>query len=84
MTSFFLFSGGAIIPVLPFFSARGEHTQTVSVLVSGVGLFVIGAAISLFTGRGTLWSGARQLMLGFAAAGATYTIGRLIGVAVTG
>jgi VIT1/CCC1 family predicted Fe2+/Mn2+ transporter len=84
LTSFFLFSGGAIIPVLPFFSARGEHTQTVSVLVSGVGLFVIGAAISLFTGRGTLWSGARQLMLGFAAAGATYTIGRLIGVAVTG
>jgi vacuolar iron transporter family protein len=84
LTSFFLFAAGAIIPVVPFFSARGGHAQAVSVLGSGVGLFVIGAAISLFTGRSTLWSGARQLMLGFAAAGLTYTIGRLIGVAVTG
>jgi hypothetical protein len=44
----------------------------------------IGAALSLFTGRSVLWSGTRQQLLGFAAAGATYAIGHAIGVAVTG
>jgi len=39
------------------------------------------AAISLFTGRGMLWSGVRQLLLGFAAAGVTYAIGHAIGAA---
>jgi len=31
-----------------------------------------------------VWSGTRQLLLGFAAAGASYVIGHLVGVAVTG
>jgi VIT1/CCC1 family predicted Fe2+/Mn2+ transporter len=83
LTSFFLFAFGAIIPVAPFFFVTGSRAPLVSIVVGGLGLFAIGAAISLFTGRGTWWSGARQLLLGFAAAGATYAIGRAIGVAVT-
>ena len=47
-------------------------------------LFLIGAAITLLTGRGVLYSGTRQLLIGLGAAGITYGIGRLIGVAVTG
>jgi VIT1/CCC1 family predicted Fe2+/Mn2+ transporter len=50
--------------------------------VSGAILFVIGAAISVITGRSALWSGARQLLIGLAAAGVTYGIGRALGVAV--
>jgi VIT1/CCC1 family predicted Fe2+/Mn2+ transporter len=84
LTSFFLFALGAIIPVAPFFFVTSGRAPIVSFVAGGVGLFVIGAAISLFTGRGALWSGTRQLLLGFAAAGATYAIGRAIGVAVTG
>jgi VIT1/CCC1 family predicted Fe2+/Mn2+ transporter len=84
LTSFFLFSIGAIIPVIPFFFVVGARAPVVSILASGVGLFAIGAAISLFTGRSTLWSGTRQLLLGFAAAGVTYSVGHLIGVAVAG
>jgi VIT1/CCC1 family predicted Fe2+/Mn2+ transporter len=38
----------------------------------------------VFTGRGALRSGLRQLLLGFAAAGVTYGVGRLIGVALSG
>lgn len=84
LTSFVLFAVGAFIPVAPFIFVNGERATVVSIAAGGAGLFVIGLAISLFTGRGALWSGTRQLLLGFAAAGATYAIGRAIGVAVTG
>ena len=39
---------------------------------------------SLFTGRSLVFSGARQLAIGFAAAGITYGIGRLVGVTIGG
>lgn len=83
LTSFVLFAAGAVIPVAPFFFVTSQRAPIASFVAGGVGLFVIGAAISLFTGRSPLRSGARQLLLGFAAAGATYAIGRAIGVAVT-
>jgi len=47
-------------------------------------LFVIGAGITLLTGRSLWYSGLRQVMIGFAAAGITYGVGRLLGVAITG
>jgi VIT1/CCC1 family predicted Fe2+/Mn2+ transporter len=84
LTSFFLFAIGAIIPVIPFLVVHDSSAPLFAVGASGIGLFAVGAAISLLTGRSTLWSGARQLLLGFAAAGATYAIGHAIGVAVTG
>ena len=62
----------------------GSRAAVASVAAGGVGLFFIGAAISLFTRRGVVWSGMRQLLLGFAAASATYAIGHAIGVAVAG
>jgi len=84
LTSFFLFAVGAIIPVVPFFVVHDSTAPLFAVGAGGVGLFAIGTAISLVTGRSPLWSGIRQLLLGFAAAGATYAIGHAIGVAVTG
>jgi VIT1/CCC1 family predicted Fe2+/Mn2+ transporter len=81
-TSFFLFAIGAIFPVAPFFFVAGTAATAASLAASGAALFVIGAGTSLFTGRGVLVSGARQLLIGFAAAGVTYGIGRLIGVAL--
>jgi VIT1/CCC1 family predicted Fe2+/Mn2+ transporter len=47
-----------------------------------VGLFIIGAAITLMTGRGVLFSGSRQVVVGIAAAALTYGVGRLIGVSM--
>jgi len=84
ITSFFLFTGGAIVPVLPFLFMTGDRAVLTSVAAGGAGLFLIGAAIAIFTGRSFVRSGMRQLLLGFAAAGATYVIGHVIGVAVTG
>ena len=54
----------------------------VSALLSVAGLFTIGALITLFTGRGALYSGGRQVIIGGAAAALTYALGRLIGGAV--
>ena len=47
-------------------------------------MFVIGAGTTLFTGRGVLFSGARQLAIGLAAAAVTFGLGRLIGVCIGG
>jgi len=83
-TSFFLFGAGAVFPVAPFFLLAGTQAVTAALIASGAALFGIGTATTLFTGRGVLFSGMRQLLIGFAAAGVTYGIGHLIGVAVGG
>ena len=82
-TSFLLFSLGAIFPVAPYFALSGMPAVIASLAASGVALFLIGAGTTLFTGRGVCSSGARQLLVGFAAAGVTFGVGKLIGVAVT-
>jgi VIT1/CCC1 family predicted Fe2+/Mn2+ transporter len=45
---------------------------------------VAGALVARFTNRSWLRNGLRQLLLGAAAAGATYLVGLLIGVAAAG
>ena len=83
-TSFLLFAVGAIFPVAPYFALSGKAAVAASLAASGLALFLIGAGTSLFTGLGVLFSGLRQVLVGFAAAGVTYGVGKLIGVAVTG
>jgi VIT1/CCC1 family predicted Fe2+/Mn2+ transporter len=84
IASFLLFAFGAVIPVFPFTFLRGMTAIGASALFSAVGLFVIGAGITLFTGRNALLSGSRQVLFGLAAALVTYLIGRLIGVNIGG
>ncbi|MEN9700029.1 MAG: hypothetical protein RLZZ301_1227 [Bacteroidota bacterium] len=83
LTSFFLFAIGAIIPVLPFFFIHGFQAVIWSAAASAIGLFIIGAAITLFTGKSVLYSGLRQVVFGLIAAAITYGIGYLIGVSVS-
>jgi VIT1/CCC1 family predicted Fe2+/Mn2+ transporter len=80
--SFFLFAFGAIIPVAPFFALSDAAAVTASSALSAVGLFVIGAGITLMTGRSVLFSGTRQVLIGLAAAAVTFGLGRLIGAAL--
>ncbi len=84
ITSFLLFALGAILPVIPFFFLSGMPAITASTGLSALGLFVIGAAITLFTGRPVWSSGLRQVAFGLAAAAVTYLVGRLLGVSVLG
>ncbi len=83
-TSFLLFSLGAIFPVAPYFALTGPLALIASLAASCVALVLIGAGTALFTGRGTVFSGARQLVVGLAAAGVTFGLGKLIGSAVAG
>jgi vacuolar iron transporter family protein len=84
ITSFFLFAVGAIVPVFPFIFLNGAPAVMVSIAISALGLFVIGAAITLMTGRSVLYSGMRMVIFGLAAAALTYGIGRLIGASIGG
>ncbi len=81
-TSFFLFAVGAIFPIFPFIFWSGTTAIYLSLAISAVGLFIIGAAITLMTGRGILYSGFRQVLVGMVAAALTYGVGRLIGISV--
>jgi len=79
-TSFLLFAVGAIIPIVPFLCfSSSEVAIPVSLGASAVGLFAIGAAITLMTGRGALFSGTRQTLFGLTAAAITYGIGLAVG-----
>lgn len=84
IASFMLFSIGAIIPLYPFIFLKGENAILLSVASSVIGLFGIGAAITLFTGKSILKSGLRQVIFGLAAAAVTYGVGTLIGVQISG
>lgn len=81
-TSFALFAAGAIVPVIPFIFASGLTATLWSAGLSAVALFMIGAGITLVTGRALWWSGLRMVIFGLAAAAITYGVGRLIGVSI--
>ncbi|MEU1397876.1 VIT1/CCC1 transporter family protein [Micromonospora zamorensis] len=78
ISSFLFFSLGALVPLLTYLFGATE--LWLALAVGGLGLFVAGAVVARFTNRPWWTSGLRQLLLGAAAAGATYLIGSLIGV----
>lgn len=82
--SFVLFAIGAVIPVFPFFFFSGLKAVLYSALLSALGLFGIGSAITLFTGKSIWASGLRQVFFGLIAAAITYGIGKIIGVSIAG
>src|SRR5438309_1903912 len=84
VSSFVLFALGAVVPILPFLVLRGTQAVVWSAVLSALGLWTVGAAITIFTGAPVWRSGGRQLLLGLAAAGLTFGIGKLIGIAVAG
>lgn len=84
LTSFMLFAVGAIIPVAAFFFLSGLTAVAVSVGLSTIGLFILGAVVTLFTGKPVWFSGLRMVLFGLAAAGVTFGIGRLIGASLGG
>ena len=83
ISSFLLFSAGAIFPVAPFFFLTGTTALIVSLCASGAALMAIGAGTSLFTGRSAVFSALRQLAIGAAAAAVTYAAGAAVGVGLS-
>lgn len=62
ISSFVLFAIGAIIPLFPFFFVGGMKAVIWSTIMSAIGLFIIGSAITLFTGKSLRYSGMRQVI----------------------
>ncbi|HVO90230.1 MAG TPA: VIT1/CCC1 transporter family protein [Casimicrobiaceae bacterium] len=82
LSSLLSFGIGAVLPLLPYLLGPGTHALPVAVGVTAVGLFSVGAMLSLFTGRNAWLSGARMLVLGAIAGAITYSIGHLLGVSI--
>lgn len=82
LTSFILFGIGAVPPVIAFAFLEGMAAVLVSIALSTVALFVLGAVITLFTGKPVWFSGLRMVIFGLLAAAVTFAIGRLIGVSI--
>ncbi len=80
--SFFAFVFGGLIPLLPFLLDIRRHPLLIAIVLSGIALFVVGAALSLFTGRQALWGGLRMLLIGSLAGAATYFIGDFLGARI--
>jgi VIT1/CCC1 family predicted Fe2+/Mn2+ transporter len=81
--SFVAFGIGALVPLLPFLLASGDVAFIGALALSFASLFVVGAAVSIVTGKSMLFSGLRQVLIGAAAATVTYGVGSVIGANVS-
>jgi VIT1/CCC1 family predicted Fe2+/Mn2+ transporter len=77
VSSFGCFAVGALLPLLPYL--LGASVLWPALAAGGAGLFAAGATAARFTGRRWWLGGVRQLLLGAAAATATFLIGLAIG-----
>lgn len=80
ISSFLSFAAGAILPLLPFLLLRGTSALPISVAITALALFAVGAALSLFVGRGAVRGGLRMLSIGGGAGLLTFFLGKLLGV----
>jgi len=69
---------GALIPLVPFFTMESGIAIWVSLTVAMLAHFAVGAARSIFTGRGMWTSGRDMFLVGFGVAAAGYLIGGLL------
>lgn len=77
--SFFAFTLGAVIPLIPYLVASGGTAFAASLGASFVALLALGSGISRLTHRSAAYSAVRQLVLGALAAAVTYAVGTLLG-----
>jgi VIT1/CCC1 family predicted Fe2+/Mn2+ transporter len=77
-SSFLSFAAGGAVPLLPFLFAKGEVMAAV-IVITAIALFLVGSALSLFTGKDAWWSGLRMVLIGAGAGLVTFLVGRLLG-----
>ena len=82
-SSFASFAIGAIVPLAPFLLTSGTAAVVISSTLALIALFIVGALVSLLTGRSLLFSGLRQCFLGGSTALITFIVGSVIGVSVS-
>jgi len=80
--SFLAFAGGALVPLVSFLVLDDRFALGGCVILTAMALFGVGAALSLFSGRHAGKGGLRMLLIGGGAGVLTWSIGRLLGVAL--
>jgi vacuolar iron transporter family protein len=70
---------GAIIPVFPFFFWQGSTAIAISFILAMASHFLVGAARSIFTGRGPIRSGFDMFAVGIGIAVIGYYVGNWVG-----
>ena len=81
--SFLAFVVGAAVPLVPFLITSGQVAFVASLAASMVALFLVGAGVSLLTGRSAWRSGLRQMLIGSLAAAVTFAVGSVLGVNIS-
>jgi VIT1/CCC1 family predicted Fe2+/Mn2+ transporter len=66
---------GAVIPVMPFFFASGGTAIVLAFVIAMLSHFLVGAARSVFTGRGVIRSGMDMFVVGLGVAALGYFAG---------
>lgn len=78
VSSFLLFFLGAAIPLIPYVCGmEGTSAAVLASILVGVALILTGAIVGVLSGTSPLTRAARQLLIGFIAAGATFALGSL-------
>jgi VIT1/CCC1 family predicted Fe2+/Mn2+ transporter len=80
VSSFVTFALGAFVPLAPYLFTEGILAAWLAVGLALGALFLVGAAMTMFTGRSAVISGGRMTLIGGAAALVTYWVGRLLDV----
>jgi predicted membrane protein (TIGR00267 family) len=70
---------GAVIPVFPFFFLTGLPAIALAFVLSMASHFLVGAARSVFTGRGLFRSGLDMFVVGLGVAVVGYYVGGWVG-----
>ncbi len=71
---------GAFLPMIPYLFSKHAHHLPGVIVITALGLFLIGLSTSLFTGRNAWRGGVRMLLIGLCAGAVTYVIGHSLSV----
>jgi vacuolar iron transporter family protein len=74
---------GALLPVIPWFAGTGNGAKVASILIGAVAAAGVGLMIGKFAERRVVWSATRQVLILLVACGATYVVGKALGVSVS-
>lgn len=80
VSSFFSFSVGALLPLLPWFFASGTAAVVASVVLGVLGAAVLGVALAWFTLGSPVRLALRYVVIAVVAGAVTYGVGSLVGV----
>jgi VIT1/CCC1 family predicted Fe2+/Mn2+ transporter len=82
LTSLAYFSGGALVPLMPWFFTGGGTAIWLSISLTALAGLAAGGRVAHLSERPIVFGALRQLGIVVAAAAATFGIGHLFGAAV--